>query len=189
MKQCTSSYVGTDNVNGGRKAAEFIKSQLPNGGKIALIGGTPGVTSTDDRIKGCREGLEGSNIKVVAELSSPGNARDGGVTAMQDILTAHPDINAVFASGDEPALGAAEAMRAAGIKLEKIVLVGFDGSPNGIASIKAGELKASIAQFPAQMGKLGVLTAATLARGGKVNPRIDTGVAVITKKNVSEYGD
>lgn len=183
-----TSYVGTDNANGGRMAAEYIIGQLPDGGQVALIGGTPGVTSTDARVAGALAGFEGTGFEVVAQLSSPANGRDGGVTAMEDILVAHPDVVAVFASGDEVALGAAEAIRAAGVAFEDIVLVGFDASPNGIASVVAGEMDATVAQFPARMGTLGVLTAAAAARGEDVPAVVDTGVEVVTAETAANFG-
>ncbi len=183
-----TSYVGTDNANGGRMAAEYIIEQLPEGGQVALIGGTPGVTSTDSRVNGALAAFEGTAFEVVAQLNSPANGRDGGVTAMEDILTAHPEVVAVFASGDEVALGAAEAIRAAGMSFEDIVLVGFDASPNGIASVVAGEMDATVAQFPAKMGTMGVLTAAAAARGEEVPAVVDTGVEVVTAETAANFG-
>lgn len=182
-----TSFVGTDNERGGEEAAEYIKEQLPDGGKIGLITGTAGVTSVEDRIRGVENGLEGSNIEIVATVSAEGNTRDNGVSAAEDLLTAHPDLDAIFTAGDEPALGAIKAIESAGLNPEDFIIVGFDASPDGVAAIEAGKMSASIAQFPSEMGRLGVLTAAAAARGESVEKTVDTGVEVVTKDNAADF--
>jgi len=182
-----TAFVGTNNIKGGELAADYIKKELGGKGTVGLITGSPGVTSVEDRIKGVRQGLEGSGLKIVTELRARDCTRDNGVSAMEDLLTAHPEVSAVFAACGEPLVGGLQAVKAAGIKPADILLVGFDASPDEVAAIQAGDQDASVAQFPQNMGEQSVLAAAKVARGGTVEKVIDTGTEVVTKENAAKF--
>jgi ribose transport system substrate-binding protein len=180
------SYVGTDNRYGGKLAGEFIVNALDGKGKVALVTGIPGVRSIEDRQQGCLETLRAaSGIEIVAQ--QPANSeRSLALTVMENILTAQPEINAVFASSDQMTLGAIEAIDARG-KTGKIVVVGFDAGKEALQAIQQGRIQAAVAQRPFLMGKLGVEAAYKAARGEPVEKRIDTGTELITAENVEKY--
>jgi ribose transport system substrate-binding protein len=180
------SYVGTDNRYGGKLAGEFIVKALHGKGKVALVTGIPGVRSVDDRQEGCLDVLKTApGIEIVAQ--QPANSeRSLALTVMENILTSQPDINAVFASSDQMALGAIEAIDAAG-KIGKVIVVGFDAGEEALQSIRQGRIQAAVAQRPFLMGKLGVEAAYKAARGGSVEKRIDTGTELITAENVAKF--
>lgn len=180
------SYVGTDNRYGGKLAGEFIVKALRGKGKVALVTGIPGVRSVDDRQEGCLEVLKtASGIEIAAQ--QPANSeRSLALTVMENILTAQPEINAVFASSDQMALGAIEAIDARG-KTGKVVVVGFDAGKEALQAIQRGRIQAAVAQRPFLMGKLGVEAAYKAAKGEPVEKRIDTGTELITVENVERY--
>jgi len=179
------TFIGTDNRAGGKLAGEYICKRLGNQGKVAIITGVMTQQSHIDRVGGARDAMKACGLEIVAE--QPANSlRDLGQTVMENILTANPDIKGVFASNDLMALGAIEAIRAAG-KLGQIVVVGFDANPDAAASILAGEMAASIAQSPYNMGAFGVANAIKALLGGTVDKRIDTGTTLVDKSNAAAY--
>lgn len=148
-------HIASDNVAGGRLAGEYIAEKIGGKGKVIELVGIPGTSSARDRGKGFNEVIaKYAGIHVVARQTANYN-RAEGLTVMENLLQAHPDINAVFAHNDEMALGAIEAIKAAG-KLKDIIVVGFDATPDALESVKRGELSATIAQQPYRMGELAV---------------------------------
>jgi len=160
------THVATDNYGGGKVAGQGMIDALGNnGGKVAIIDHKL-VESCILRVKGFKEMIEQHNAKagsgkidIVAELPG-GGAKDGGFRAAEDLLQAHGNLAGIFAINDPSALGARAAMEKAG-RADQIVLVGFDGSPEGKAAVKAGKLYASPIQFP---DKIGVETVRAIVR-------------------------
>jgi len=149
-------HVATDNMQGGRMAAEAIVEALGGNGKVAILD-HPEIESVMLRTKGFEARLAelnqkaGVHVEVVAKLPGGGD-KAKSFKATQDILQAHSDLNAIFAINDPSALGALSALESGG-KSEKVKIVGFDGQPEGKAAIKAGKLYADPIQFPDKIGK------------------------------------
>ena len=114
-----------------------------------MLEGAPGVPALDDRVNGMIEGLGGLDVEVVGKAPTD-CAQDKGVAAAEDLLTAQPDVTAIYSACGPPATGAIQSIKNAGIKPEDIILVGFDASPDEIADIKAGKEDATVAQYPGQ---------------------------------------
>ncbi|MEE6283221.1 sugar ABC transporter substrate-binding protein [Georgenia sunbinii] len=180
------TFIGTDNHAAGVTAGEYILEQA-DAGSIAVIRGVPGNPSTDARVDGVLETIEGSGIEVVADLSANSDRAEGR-SVMADILLANPEVSIVFAANDDMALGALEAIKAAGVEMTDILVVGVDGTGDAVDSMVAGELDASIAQNSYEMGKTSVELAVELLDGGTIDERVDTGVTVVTTDNAEEYG-
>jgi ribose transport system substrate-binding protein len=180
-----ASYIGTDNRAGGALAARHIVSVVGQGA-VALIHGVPGNQSQDDRAAGFEAALrQASGIQLVTK--QPANSeRALGMTVMENILTAHPGLTAVFATNDQMALGAMEAVEARGLG-GKIAIVGFDATKEAVQAIQEGKMSASVAQRPAEMGRRSVQAALALLDGKKIEPRIDTGTELVTKDNAANY--
>ena len=106
--------------------------------------------------------------------------------AMENILTGNPGLKAVFASNDNMALGVVEALKSAGM-LDQVMVVGFDANPNAAESILAGEMTASVAQNPMNMGRFGVENALKVKHGETIDAIIDTGTVLVTKDNAADY--
>jgi len=148
-------HIASDNIAGGRMAGSFIAEQLGGKGKVIELVGVPGTSSARERGQGFNEEISKyPGIEVVARQTANYN-RAEGLTVMENLLQAYPDVDAVFAHNDEMALGALEAIKAAG-KLQDIIVVGFDATPDALASVEKGELSATIAQQPYTMGELAV---------------------------------
>ncbi len=159
-----ATFIGSDNFDGGRLAGAFIVEKLGGKGNVAVLEGIAGHETGDARLRGFKEAVaKAPGIKVVA--SQPANwERDQGYNVFQNILQANPSIDALFACNDLMALGAAEAIAAAG-KRGKILVVGFDAQPEARTAIQNGTMAATVAQFPARMGATAVENAARLLRG------------------------
>lgn len=183
-----TTFIGTDNRAAAAVAGEFMAEKLPAGSRIAILEGIPGVATSEHRVEGFRKGLEnvGKDIEVVASLTARWD-RAEGVSVMEDILTRHGAVDAVFAANDQMALGAIEAIRGAGISFDDIMVVGFDGTPGAAQSILDGEMTASVAQSPFMMGFMGVEAAREVIQGREIDRVIDTGAELVTKENAEDY--
>lgn len=160
----TASFIGSDNYEGGKKAGEFMVERMKGNARIAVLEGIPGHETGDARLRGFRDAIKGqAGMTIVA--SQPANwERDQGYNVFQNIMQAHPDVNAMFAANDLMALGALEAIAAAG-KAGKIAVVGFDALDEARTAVKEGRMAGTIAQDPAQMGRTGVEWAARVLKG------------------------
>ena len=177
------SYVGTDNFAAGLEAGRYLKGQMNGEGSIGLITGIPGSVPGDQREAGMRKAIENTNIKVVGEVAADFD-RLKAVGAMEDLLQTHPELDAVFATNDQMALGAIEALQT---YQSDAILVGVDGAVEATQAIIGGDMDATVAQNPYAMGKIGVQQATKAANGKSIDPRINTGLTLVTKKNAPGY--
>jgi ABC-type sugar transport system substrate-binding protein len=182
--QKKSSVVATDNHKGGVLAGEYLAKTLKPGATLAVLEGVPGVPALDDRVKGMEEGLGSSGIKIVGKAPTDCD-QDKGVSAAADLLTAHPDVDAIYGACGPPVLGAIQSIERA--QRDGMTLVGFDALPDEVKQIQAGKENASVAQFPAKMGELGLDTLLNAVKGEQVPPTVDTGTAVVTKDNAGDF--
>ncbi len=179
------SFIGTDNFLGGKLAGEYLIEALNGTGKVAVIRGIIGIRGHEERVAGFLAALkQAKEINLVA-VQPANSERELALTVMENMLTKHPALSAVFMTNDGMALGALEAIDAFHLN-DKIITVGFDGGKEAIQAVKDGRLTAEIAQNPYNMGRLAFLTAYRAAKGEVVERRIDTGTAVIDKANVFE---
>jgi ribose transport system substrate-binding protein len=181
------TYIGSDNFEGGAVAGRYLAAELGGAGEIAIIEGISGHETADQRRLGFLFGIEGSpGLSVVASQTANWE-RARAYTVAENLLQAHPELDAVFAANDEMALGALEAIDAAG-RINQIVVIGFDAIPDALTNIRSGRMLGSVAQFPSEMGRLGVKHAASLIRQGHMPPvEILTRVELIDRRNVEEF--
>ena len=158
------SFIGSDNYEGGKLAGEHLAKISGGKARVAVLEGIPGHETGDSRLRGFRDALAAHpGMTIVA--SQPANwERDQGFTVFQNMLQAHPDTDSLFACSDLMALGALEAIAAAG-RSGKIRVVGFDALDDARKAIEEGRMDASVAQSPREMGRLAVDSAAKLLRG------------------------
>lgn len=179
------SFIGTDNEAGAALAAKYICDSIESGSEVAILQGLVSQSTGQARAEGAKSGLEGCGLKVVAEQTAEWD-RAKGLSVTETILAGNPNIKAIFGSNDNMALGAVEALKAAAM-LDKVMVVGFDANPDAAASILAGEMTASIAQAPQNMGGFSIQALADLAGGKTLEEWVDTGTVVVTKENAAEY--
>ena len=184
-----SSVVATNNFNGGVLAGKFLATKLKAGDTLGILEGNPANPALVQRVTGVLKGLGAlrSQIKVVGKLETDCD-QTKGATAAQTILTANQNLTAIYSACGPPALGAIQSIKNAGIKPGGIILVGFDASPDEVKAIKVGTETASVAQFPAKIGALGIATLYNAVKGKKVPKNVDTGTALVTKANAGKFG-
>jgi len=181
------TFIGSDNFEGGAVAGRYLANKLSGKGNVAIIEGISGHETADRRRLGFLKGIEARPaIRVVASQTADWE-RARAYTVAENLLQAHPDLDAIFAANDEMALGALEAVAAAR-RLGRVGVIGFDAIPDALANIGAGRLLGSVAQFPGEMGRLGVRHAVALLRDGTTPPReILTRVEMIDRLNVGSF--
>src|SRR5918996_1765852 len=174
------TFIGSDNYEGGKLAGDYAVKATGGKARVAILEGIPGHETGDSRLRGFRDAVAGHpGMSIVA--SQPANwERDQGFTVFQNMLQAHPNLDAVFACSDLMALGAVEAIAAAG-RSGRIRVVGFDALDDARKAIDAGRMEASVAQSPRDMGRLAVESAARLLKGESVPPEQKVPIALVTK--------
>jgi simple sugar transport system substrate-binding protein len=181
-----SAVVATDNYAGGVLAGEWLRDQLSDGDTLAVLEGVAGVPALDARVEGMMEGLGDRDVEVVQQLPTDCD-QVKGQEAAEAILTANPDVTAIYGACGPPIIGALQSIENADRAPDSIIVVGFDASPDELAAIEAGTEDASVAQFPAKMGELGVDTLLKVINGESVEALVDTGTAIVTADNVAEF--
>ena len=178
-------FVGSDNYEGGKVAGEYLIQVTGGKARVGLLEGIPGHETGDSRLKGFHDAVQNApSVKIVASQTANWE-RDQGFTVFQNMLQAHPEIDALFACSDMMALGAVEAIAAAG-KTGKIRVIGFDAVDDARKAIAAGTILASVAQFPSEMGRLAVEDAVKLIRGQKPDAEQKVRIELVTKATLSE---
>jgi ribose transport system substrate-binding protein len=174
------SHIASDNVAGGKMAADFLCKAIGGKGNVVELQGTTGTSAARDRGQGFDTEMAATcpGAKIVAARPADFD-RAKGNSVFSDILTAQPDIAGVFAQNDEMVLGAIQAADAA--KRTGIVFVGFDAVDDAVKAVQAGTLAATIAQQPAQIGLLGVQTSIKYLKGDKVEASIPVPLSLVTK--------
>jgi ribose transport system substrate-binding protein len=176
----TATFIGSDNYEGGKLAGAHVVKITNGKARVAILEGIPGHETADSRLRGFREAVAAApGVTIVA--SQPANwERDQGFNVFQNMLQAHADIDTVFAASDLMALGAIEAIAAAG-KTGKIRVVGFDALDDAKKAIAAGTMDASVAQFPYEMGKAAIESAAKLIAGERLPADIMVKLEMVTR--------
>ncbi|EQB99836.1 ribose ABC transporter substrate-binding protein RbsB [Photorhabdus temperata] len=173
------SHIASDNRLGGKIAGDFIAEKLGNEANIIQLEGITGTSAARERGDGFNKAAQEHKFNVLA--SQPADFdRTKGLNVMQNLLTAHPVIQAVFAQNDEMALGALRALQTAGKR--DVLVVGFDGTEEGIKAVQGGKLGATIAQRPDQIGIVGIQTADKVLKGEKVDAVIPVELELVIKK-------
>ncbi|MER8550103.1 MULTISPECIES: sugar ABC transporter substrate-binding protein [unclassified Mesorhizobium] len=181
-----TALVSTNNLNGGKIAGEYLKTVLKSGDKIGILQGVPGVPALDDRVTGMMEGLGDVKVDVVGK-GATNCTLELGTSVTEDILTANPDLKAIYSACGPPIPGAVKSISNSGIANDNLIVVGFDACCGEIEAIKSGAEDASVAQFPAKMGELGIDTVVKAIRGEPVEANVDTGAGLVTLQNVKDF--
>ncbi|WGV98757.1 ribose ABC transporter substrate-binding protein RbsB [Vibrio sp. YMD68] len=171
------SHIASDNVVGGEIAGHYIMEKVGEKAKVIQLEGIAGTSAARERGEGFMNAVNGSEMELLA--SQPADFdRTKGLNVMENLLAANPDVQAVFAQNDEMALGALRAVQASG---KDIMIVGFDGTDDGIAAVNRGMLAATVAQQPDLIGALGVETAVKVLKGETVQEYIPVPLKVVAK--------
>jgi simple sugar transport system substrate-binding protein len=179
-----TAVAATDNVKGGQAAGAYLKTVLKPGDSIGLMEGVRGVPALDARIQGVKDALTSAGVKVVIGGAETQCDAAKGATVAEDLLTREPNLTAIYSACDDPAIAAAKVAKQKG---KALVVMGYDGLPDAAKAIEAGDMRATIAQFPGKMATLGLEAAVNAVQGKTVEPFIDTGTALVTKDNAAQF--
>lgn len=174
------SHIASDNVAGGKMAGDYLAEVLEKQGSVVELEGIEGTSAAQDRGAGFNEAIAAyADITVIArEIADFSRAE--GQTVFAQILADNPDIDGVFAHNDEMILGAILAAQEAG-RAGEITFIGFDAVDDAVAALEDGSLTATIAQQPAEMGRLGIENAVKQLQGETVPETIAVDLAMITR--------
>lgn len=175
LKSAGGSVIGfatTDNVQVGKKGAEYIISKLTEGGKVAIIEGKAGNASGESRKQGATDAFKANNkFSIVGSL--PGDwDRQKALDVATSFIQSNPDLKGIYCCNDTMALGALQAVINAK-KLGKIMVVGTDGDAEAVKSINDGQLSATVAQDP---GAIGAKSLEEMVKAVKAQAKIDPNV-------------
>lgn len=164
-------HVASDNVAGGKLAAQAVAKAIGEHGQVAIID-HPEVESVIQRVSGFEAELAGAHpdVKVVAKLSGKG-VKDMAFRTAEDILQAHPDLDAIFGINDDSALGAVAAVEKAG-RQGRVTIIGFDAVPEARQAIADGKIAADVIQQPLEIGRRTIGAVADYLSGAAVPPRV-----------------
>ena len=179
------SFVATDNYGAGQTAARKISELLGGKGQIAVIMQRPGGQSTTEREKGFEDAMrnEAPGIRIVARqfgMGEPAKSR----SAAENILTAHPELDAIFASAEASSIGAIQAIKARGLS-QKIKLVGFDFSDAHRGALQEGIMNATLVQDTYQIGYEAVRSLVMKLNNETPPKRIDLPARVVMKADLN----
>ena len=177
-----TAYIGTNNLELGKKAGILLASQLQPGDQVALLARQTSIE--EERIQGAKISLDTVGIKVVTEkLDLPIIDDHEAEEAMRTILQEYPDLKGVMTTSDYVAIPALKVIGEQGLD---IPVTGTDGLTEMLQLIKKGTLTGTVAQNPYDMGYLSIEAALKVTKGKKIKPVIDSGVDIITKGNADQ---
>lgn len=180
------SFLATNNYEGGQLAGRTLGRLLNGNGKVGVVMHAPGSGSTMDRERGFEDAMKAEfpGIRVVAQQFGQSD-RSKAMAAMENILTAHPDLDGVFASSEPSSMGAALALKSRGLN-GRVKLVAFDSSDSMIEDLKGGVIDAMVVQDPFRMGHDAVKTLVDKLNGQAPPKKIDLSARVVTKADLDK---
>ncbi|MCX6950084.1 MAG: substrate-binding domain-containing protein [Opitutae bacterium] len=188
LTKAITSYVSTDNREGGRIAARNLGRLLKGQGKVIMLRLQIGSASTEEREEGFLEVMKKDfpAIHLLSTDQHAGATRDTAKSAAENLLSRFGrEVTGVYGCNESTTAGLLLALRDAGLA-GKVKFVGFDSGETLNAGLKAGDIDGLVVQNPLNMGYLGVKTVVAALRGEKVPAQIDTGVGFVTLANFDD---
>ncbi|MEX2693081.1 sugar ABC transporter substrate-binding protein [Rhizobium mongolense] len=179
------TFVGSKNIDAGRLQGEYMKANLPKDAKILYLQGTPGLSHTQERLKGFEDALGRPDVTVLANLSANYD-RAEGMKVTEDWIQSFPQFDAIVAANDQMALGALQALKGAD-RLKGVMISGVDGTADALNAITAGEMSQTIFQDAAGQAKAAFDVVEGLKKGEPAPAEKLVPFASITKDNVQQY--
>lgn len=178
------TFIGVDDVAGGRAAGEYVVDRLNGKGNVIMLEGVMGSSAQRDRAQGFEEVIsQYEGIKMLAKQTANFN-RVEGMNVTENLLQAHPDVDAIFAQNDEMALGALRAIEAAQ-KQGQIIVVGFDADPEAKDAVRLGEMDATVEGSPYKLGIMGINAALQYLNGETLPEQILLPLELVTQESLT----
>lgn len=181
------SQIRSDNYSGCVLLGQhFVKTLGRKGSYVELLG-LLGDNNTWTRSKGFHSVVDNYHDLKMVDQQTGEFDRNKAMDVMESMLQAYPNIDAVFCGNDEMAMGAYQAVLAAG-KTDQIKVFGFDGAADVIDAIRDGKIEATVMQFPKTMAKIAAEYADRYIKGERnFNQKVPVPVELVTKENVDNY--
>ena len=182
------AFVGVDNAKAGEEIgsffADYVKKSMGDKAKVGIVGALNSFIQ-NQRLDGFKTSATGPGI-TFADTVDGQNVQDVALTASENLMTANPSMNAIYATGEPALIGAVSAVDTAG-KKDKVKVFGWDLTAQAVKGIDEGWVAAVVQQDPYSEGKIAIESLAALKKGGKVDPVIHVPVTIVTKANVAAY--
>ena len=181
------SFIATDNYAGGAMGAQELGRLLGGKGRVLMMRYVIGSASTMEREQGFLDELRAKfpQIELLSENQYAGAGNESAYRTSENLLNKFPEVEGIFCPNESALFGMLRALQDGG-KAGQVKLVGFDATEKLVAALTAGELHALIVQNPVAMGDLGLRRMVDHLDGKAVEPRIDTGVVLVTRENMHE---
>ena len=180
------SFLGSDFIDQGRRVAEWVIENHEGEGRIIELEGTTGSSPANDRKTGFDEAIAADPRFTILESRTGDFARDEGRRVMETLLQAHPDVNIVYAHNDEMAIGAIQALEAAGrVPGEDVLVVSIDGTRDALQAIIDGKMGVTVESSPF-FGPLACETMKAYAAGETIEPWVQVEDRIFTTENAAE---
>ena len=178
------SQVATDNYKAGQVAATRMGKILDGKGKIVIVAVQPGGAATEAREKGFEDAIHKDfpGIQILDKRYGMAQVAQS-LTVAENMLTAHPDLDGIFASNESSTMGSAQALRG---RSSRVKLVGFDSSPALLDDLQSGLIDSLVIQDPFKMGYESVIAAVTKLDGGQVQKVVDLAPRLVNKENLND---
>jgi ribose transport system substrate-binding protein len=182
LKGQYEAFIGTDNFEGGQVAGEWLKEEMPDGGGVALILCVAGHPVTNARVEGFKDGA-GPGFEYVTELDAECD-RERARKVMEDILAAHPDVDAVFSTSDTQTMGAIQAVKAT--KADPL-MISFDAQPEAVEAIIAGDIDATAGWSARELGAAAFRATLAAAQGKEVRDEQLIPTTIVDESNAAGW--
>jgi len=191
-KSARALFVGTNNIQGGAEAGKAFVKAIADGGKYAIVTGGLAAANLNERIKGFRSALNSRYEEVAGSPFPCDDDSNKGIQIIQDLLVKNPDLKGIFISGGWPmyayeAFSRALASRRDDIKAGKLAIISYDTTPSQLKLLKDGYATALVGQRPYAMGTQSIDILKKLSEKAAVPDGVDTGVDLVTPKNVDQF--
>ena len=184
-----AAQVGVDNATAGAMMGDYFleykNAEMDGSAKIGIVGALNSAIQ-NERQAGFEGAISEAEGVSMANVVDGQNVQDLALSAAENLITANPDLDAIYATGEPALLGAIAAVESQG-KQDDIRLFGWDLTQQAINGIDAGYVTAVIQQDPAQMGATAVSILNTLAEGGSTEPVVAVPVTIVTSENVDDF--
>ena len=176
------TYIGTDDTAAGELAAAEMAKALHGPAEVALLAGARDSLNSTLRLRGFARGVAATQIRIVARIVADYDRAKAQVAARR-VLREHPQVAGFFAANDVMALGIADVLRAVG-KTDAVEVIGVDAIPEALDAVRAGSLRATVAQYPYVMGRMAIEACIAATRGKTLPARVNAPIVLVTTENV-----
>ena len=181
------AFLGSDFIDQGRRVAQFLMDNFEGEGRIIQLEGTTGSSPANDRKQGFDEAIAADPRFRILESRTGDFARDEGRRVMETLLQAYPDVNIVYAHNDEMAIGAIQALEAAGrVPGEDVMVVSIDGTRDALQAIIDGKMAVTVESSPF-FGPLACEVMQRYAAGETIEPWVKVEDRIFTADNAAEF--